>query len=106
MDGRPEETASRAASPSCGGGSRFPIYPPAMLACVMATVPANELIRRTIKSREDDPRMPAILEDDAWSTWLGEGDATPAAAKAVLKTMEGVNWQTAPEPKTPRPRKP
>jgi hypothetical protein len=33
-------------------------------------VPANELIRRTIKSQEDDPRMPAILEDDAWSTWL------------------------------------
>jgi len=25
----------------------------------------------TIKSQEDDPRMPAILEDDAWSTWLG-----------------------------------
>ena len=42
--------------------------------------------------------MPAILEDDAWSTWLGEGDATPATAKAVLRTMEGVNWQAAPEP--------
>jgi hypothetical protein len=50
-------------------------------------------------SQEDDPRMPAILEDDAWSTWLGEGDATPAAIKNVLKTMEGVNWQAAPEPK-------
>ena len=86
---------------------RFEIsdLPAPMLACVMATVPANELIRRTIKSQEDDPRMPAILEDDAWSTWLGEGDATPATAKAVLRTMEGVNWQTAPEPKNPRPRK-
>jgi putative SOS response-associated peptidase YedK len=73
-----------------------------MLACVMATVPANELIRRTIKSKEDDPRMPAILEDDAWSTWLGEDDATPAVVKAVLRTMEGVNWQAAPEPKKPR----
>jgi hypothetical protein len=62
----------------------------------MATVPANELIGRTIKSQEDDPRMPAILEDDAWSTWLGEGDATPATAKAMLRTMEGVNWQAAP----------
>ena len=73
----------------------------------MVTVPANELIRRTIKAQEDDPRMPAILKDDAWSTWLGEVDATPAAAKAVLKTMEGVNWQAAPEPKKPRPpRKP
>ena len=42
----------------------------------------------------------------AWSTWLGEDDATPATAKAVLRTMEGVNWQTAPEPKKPRPRNP
>jgi hypothetical protein len=49
--------------------------------------------------------MPAIL-DDAWSTWLGEDGATPAAAKALLKTMKGVNWQAAPEPKRPRPRKP
>jgi hypothetical protein len=70
----------------------------------MAPVPANELRRRTIKSREDDPRMPAILDDDVWSTWLGEDDATPAAAKAVLKTMGGVNWQAAPEPKKPRLR--
>jgi putative SOS response-associated peptidase YedK len=87
---------------------RFEIsdLPAPMLACVQATVPANELIRRTVKSQEGDPRMPAILEDDAWSTWLGEGDATPATAKAVLRTMEGVNWQTAPEPKRPRPRKP
>ncbi|MCF8533625.1 MAG: SOS response-associated peptidase [Reyranella sp.] len=87
---------------------RFEIadLPAPLLACVMVTVPANELIRRTIKSREDEPRMPAILEDDAWSTWLGEVEATPAAAKAVLKTMEGVNWQSALEPKKPRPRKP
>ena len=82
--------------------------PAPMLACVMVTVPANDLIRRTIKMREDDPRMPAILEDDAWPAWLGEDSGTPAAAKGVLKTMEGVNWQAAPEPKapkTPRPRK-
>lgn len=51
----------------------IPEQPAPMLACVMATVPANELIRRTVKSRETDPRMPAILEDDTWSTWLGEG---------------------------------
>ena len=79
----------------------IPELPAPMLACVMVTVPANELIRRTVKALETDPRMPAILEDDAWLTWLGEGDATPAAAKAVLKTMEGVNWQAAPEPKAP-----
>lgn len=76
-----------------------------LLACVMVTVPANELIRRTIKSTEADPRMPAILEDDAWATWLGEDNASPPAAKAVLETMEGVNWQAAPEPKAPGPRK-
>ena len=79
--------------------------------CVMATVPANELIRRTIKGGEDDPRMPAILEDGdpAWSTWLGENGADAMAAKALLRTMEGVDWTSAPEPPKPRtgrPRKP
>jgi putative SOS response-associated peptidase YedK len=45
---------------------RFDIadHPAPLLAGVMATVPANELIRRTIKLRELDPRMPAILEDE------------------------------------------
>ena len=84
---------------------RFEIsdLPVPMLACVMVTVPANELIRRTIKVREEDPRMPAILEDfDVWSTWLGEGGNDPAAAKALLKTIEGVTWTAAPEPKKPR----
>lgn len=85
----------------------IPELPAPILACVMVTVPANDLIRRTIKPLEEDPRMPAILEDDAWSTWLGEVDATPADAKAVLKTMEGVNWTAAPEAKKPSPpRKP
>lgn len=86
---------------------RFEIadLPVPMLACVMLTVPANELIRRTIKAREEDPRMPAILEDfDAWSTWLGEDGAPPAAAKGVLKTMEGVTWTASPEPGKPRRR--
>jgi putative SOS response-associated peptidase YedK len=84
----------------------LPDIPAPMLACVMVTVPANDLIRLTIKSLETDPRMPAILEDDAWSTWLGEDDSPLAAAKTVLKTMEGVNWQAAPEPKKPKSRKP
>ena len=71
------------------------------------TVPANELIRCTIKLRENDPRMPAILEDEeAWATWLGERSAEVADVKAVLKTMEGVTWTAAPEPKKPRPKKP
>jgi putative SOS response-associated peptidase YedK len=80
--------------------------PVPLLACVMVTVPANGLIRRAIKPGEDDPRMPAILEDDAWPTWLGEEGATAADAKAVLKTMEGVNWTAAPEPKGTRPGRP
>lgn len=46
----------------------IPDLPAPNLACVMATVPANELIRRTVKAQEDDPRMPAILEDDVWAT--------------------------------------
>ena len=76
--------------------------PAPMLACVMATVPANDLIRSTIKTREDDPRMPGILEDDAGASWLGEDNATPEAAKALLKTMKGVRWEAMPEPKRPR----
>jgi putative SOS response-associated peptidase YedK len=76
--------------------------PAPLLACAMVTVPANELIRRTIKAREDDPRMPAILEDfDTWATWLGENDAPPGAVQVLLKTMEGVTWTGAPEPKKP-----
>lgn len=31
--------------------------------------------------------------------------ARPDATKALLRTMEGVNWTSAPEPKKPRPRK-
>lgn len=50
--------------------------------------------------------MPAILADDAWPVWLGGDGATPSAAKVLLRTMEGVNWQSASEPKKPRPRKP
>lgn len=79
--------------------------PAPLLAAVMVTVPANGLIRRAVKSNEDDPRMPAILEDEAWPVWLGEEDPAPADAKAALKTMEGVNWTAAPEPKGTRPRK-
>lgn len=89
---------------------RFEIadLPAPMLACVMVTVPANELIRTTIKAAEEDPRMPAIMADDydVWATWLGEHGNDPVAAKALLKTVEGVTWQTFPEPKAPRsPRK-
>ncbi|MDP3239796.1 MAG: hypothetical protein Q8M69_05160, partial [Reyranella sp.] len=77
--------------------------PPPLLFCVMATVPASELIRRSIKPVEDEPRMPAILERfDVWATRLGEDGSPPVGAKALLRTMEGVNWTAAPEPKKPR----
>lgn len=85
---------------------RFEIkdLPAPLLTCVMVTVPASDLIRKNIKPNEDDPRMPAILEDqEAWETWLGERSAETADVKAVLKTMEGVNWTTTPEPKTRKP---
>lgn len=79
---------------------RFEIkdLPAPLLCCVMATVPPNELIA------EITDRMPAILEPEDWLTWLGENGASPAQAKAVLKTMEGVSWQMAPEPKKAKPK--
>ena len=85
---------------------RFDLHdlPQPMLACVMVTVPANKLLRNTILEHDPDPRMPAILEDAEWKTWLGENDATPEQAKAVLRTMEGVNWKIAPEPKKAKER--
>lgn len=83
-----------------------------LLACVMVTVRANELLRESIMKGDDDPRMPAILEDDDWATWLGENDAPLAQVKSVLRTMEGSDWHLAPEPpkppkpKTSKPKKP
>jgi hypothetical protein len=73
--------------------------------CVMATVPASALVR-TIMANQEDPRMPAILEDSDWEIWLGQNEATPEQAKSVLKTMERVNWKIAPEPKKSKPTEP
>ena len=62
------------------------------------------------KSPEPEPRTAgcAILDTTHphGTAWLGEDSSTPEAAKAVLTTMEGVNWQAAVEPKKPRTRKP
>jgi putative SOS response-associated peptidase YedK len=76
--------------------------PAPMLACVMVTVQANKLIRDAIMEGVADPRMPAILEDADWSTWLGETDAASDQIKATLRTLEGVNWRIYPEPKPQR----
>jgi putative SOS response-associated peptidase YedK len=75
-----------------------PDLPQPMLACVMVTVPANKLLRDSILKNDPDPRMPAILGDSDWATWLRENDAAPEQADA-MRTIEGVNWQIAPEPK-------
>jgi putative SOS response-associated peptidase YedK len=48
---------------------------------IMVTTPANTLIS-TITDR-----MPAILQPEDWSTWLGENGASLAEAKAVLRTF-------------------
>lgn len=55
--------------------------------CVMVIVLADDLIRRTIESGEEEPRMPAIFDDDAWTVWLGEDGASSASARALRKTM-------------------
>lgn len=80
----------------------IPDLPQPMLAAVMCTVPANELLRRTFMANQDDPRMPAILDDADWATWLGENGATPEQAKTVLKTVEGVTWKAERAPTKPR----
>jgi putative SOS response-associated peptidase YedK len=85
----------------------LPDLPQPMLACVMVTVPANKLLRDTTLKHDPDPRMPAILEDADWSAWLGEVEASQEQAKATLRTMEGLNWTIAPEPKkakSPNPK--
>lgn len=73
---------------------------------VQVTTPANALISRITD------RMPAILPREAWPTWLGETEASPAEVKALLQTFEdGGNWamtEQAPRrplrpPKRPKP---
>lgn len=75
-----------------------------MLACVMVTVPASEIIRHTFMANQDDPRMPAILDDAHWSKWLGEELATTDELKAMLKTTEDMKWSMASELKPARPK--
>lgn len=71
--------------------------PAPLLACVMVTVPANELIRALTTEHAEADRMPAFLAKDDWTTWLGENGASPEAAKAILKTVEGVKWTMSKE---------
>lgn len=82
---------------------RFALGDRALLAAVMVTVPANALLTGL-----PTDRMPAILAPDDWATWLGEGGATPAEAKACLKTVDDVRWTMTREEraKTARRAKP
>lgn len=66
-------------------------------ACVMVTVPANELIRTLTTEHAESDRMPAFLAKDDWGTWLGENDPSPEQAKACLRTVEGVRWKMTKE---------
>lgn len=71
--------------------------PQQLRACVMVTVPANDLIRTLSTEHAESDRMPAFLAKDHWATWLGEDGATTAEAKACLRTVEGINWKMSKE---------
>ncbi|MGZ5921853.1 MAG: SOS response-associated peptidase family protein, partial [Rhizomicrobium sp.] len=68
--------------------------PDPFFACVLCTVPANELIARL-----PTDRMPAFLAKEDWGTWLGEIPAALDEVKACLRTVEGVRWTMAKEGK-------
>jgi putative SOS response-associated peptidase YedK len=63
-----------------------------LLTFIQVTTPANPLITPVTD------RMPAVLRPKDWSTWLGENNATPAEAKALLQTYDdGGGWEIAPQ---------
>ena len=70
----------------------IPGEPMPMFACVLATVPANQLIAKL-----PTDRMPAFLAPEDWEVWLGEKPASLEEVKACLKTVEGVRWTMAKE---------
>jgi putative SOS response-associated peptidase YedK len=65
----------------------IPGDPAPVFACVLVTVPANQLLTTLPTGR-----MPAFLAYEDWRTWLGETPATPQEVKACLKTVDGVHW--------------
>jgi len=65
---------------------------------IQVTTPANKLISRITD------RMPAILRDGDWATWLGETDASFTDVKAVLRTFEdGGGWAMTEQQATRNP---
>lgn len=77
----------------------MPDQPAPLLACVMVTVPASKLISPITD------RMPAILDDADWASWLGEKTASVDEMKATLRTVEDVNWKIAKEEGKPKTAK-
>lgn len=72
----------------------------ALLTFAMVTVAANTLISTVTD------RMPAIVQPEDWSTWLGEVPVSVDALKALLKPFEG-DWdmqEQGKKPKAPRPQ--
>ena len=69
-----------------------------LLTFVMVTVPPNKLIARITD------RMPAVIQPNDWSKWLGEEPATPEDLKALLQTVEG-DWDMAVQAKPQKPPK-
>jgi putative SOS response-associated peptidase YedK len=61
--------------------------PTPLFACVLVTVPANQLVA-TLPT----DRMPAFLAPQDFETWLGEKPAGLDEVKACLKTVPGVRW--------------
>jgi putative SOS response-associated peptidase YedK len=61
--------------------------PEPFFACVLVTVPANQLI-----SGLPTDRMPAFLAREDWQVWLGESSTSLEKVKACLRTVEGASW--------------
>ncbi|MDP3494181.1 MAG: SOS response-associated peptidase family protein [Hyphomonadaceae bacterium] len=54
---------------------------------IQVTVPANDLVSKITD------RMPAILQPDDWSAWLGEDDVPLKDVKSLLRTYDDAgNW--------------
>jgi putative SOS response-associated peptidase YedK len=86
---------------------RFEIaeLPAPLLACVMVTVPANDLIRTLTTEHAEADRMPAFLAKNDWATWLGESEATTDATKACLRTVEGIKWTVTKEERSAKTKR-
>jgi putative SOS response-associated peptidase YedK len=78
----------------------IPGRPTPLFACVLVTVPANQLLAGL-----PTDRMPAFLAPEDWKIWLGQQAASLDRVKACLKSVEGVRWTMTREARTHR-RKP